>query len=294
MVKKVLFVVLALLPTVLVWSMVAELNRQTDRVLPAIRHVETLNTKFFGADRIRLEGFIGDIEVVYDDTHTIFIEGEKYIAHTKLDMAAFESTSIEYRQEGDVAVLKWAPPKNFGGTVGFNGKIVLPKKVHELDVEVREGSLSVTGGISSLIITTGTTDVTVNDHEGNLVVDVLEGNVTLKNIKPDQVLKVNVEKGGTEYHGTIAKRSEFRSASGDLTLIPPSDTICMLDMDVQIGRVESDFELQNRVTRPGQVVNQNSIPDGYLQGSGRFDIPDDKLTIKVVSGNLFIKEAETN
>ncbi|HOJ46226.1 MAG TPA: hypothetical protein PLW82_02755, partial [Bacillota bacterium] len=68
----------------------------------------------------------------------------------------------------------------------------------------------------------------------------------------------------------------------------------MLDMDVQIGRVESDFELQNRVTRPGQVVNQNSIPDGYLQGSGRFDIPDDKLTIKVVSGNLFIKEAETN
>ena len=132
MVKKVLFVVLALLPTVLVWSMVAELNRQTDRVLPAIRHVETLNTKFFGADRIRLEGFIGDIEVVYDDTHTIFIEGEKYIAHTKLDMAAFESTSIEYRQEGDVAVLKWAPRKTLAARWVLMGRSFCPKRYTSL------------------------------------------------------------------------------------------------------------------------------------------------------------------
>jgi hypothetical protein len=297
-VRRFLLVILILLQVVIIWEIYATVKDADFELdfarifdgggvvmnLSNVKHEEPFNQSFQAAKQVRLEGFVGDVDIVYADTSDIIFEGKKFLSHTTLDMEAFDSTHIEYKIVNGTAILRWEKPRMFGGTVGFTGVVTVPRSVERLDVEVELGKVVSKGGRNSLSIRANLGDVRVDGHEGSVVINADLGAVRLKDVHPGNVLRIDADLGEIDYSGSLATNTDIRASLGSVTLRLPEDTWTNIDASVDLGSLNSDFPFTNY----WQSGSKTRI-DGVL-GEHRPHAPNGKLTIRANLGSVNIRK----
>ncbi|MDD2431913.1 MAG: DUF4097 family beta strand repeat-containing protein [Firmicutes bacterium] len=250
-----------------------------------IKHKEPLVTNFMGARNVRIEGFVGDMDIVYGDVSEITFDGQKTLSHSSVDMDAFNNSYIEERRQGDILTLVWRKPQGYRGTVGFTGQVTIPRSVESLDVEVTLGKVSSTGGTNNLNISADLGDVRVDDHTGSVVIDADLGAVRLSNIKATDVLKITADLGEINYRGSLALNSVIRASLGSIKLTLPEDTLTNIDASVDLGSLDCDFPL---TTYSKRSLGSDVIG---IMGDQSLGVPSGNLTIKADLGSIDIKRA---
>ena len=294
--RRFLLVILILLQVVIIWEIYATVKDADFELdfarifdgggvvmnLSNVKHEEPFNQSFQAAKQVRLEGFVGDVDIVYADTSDIIFEGKKFLSHTTLDMEAFDSTHIEYKIVNGTAILRWEKPRMFGGTVGFTGLLQYRDLLSVSMLKLSWVRLSQKEAVTP-VHQSQFGRRKVDGHEGSVVINADLGAVRLKDVHPGDVLRIDADLG-IDYSGSLATNTDIRASLGSVTLRLPEDTWTNIDASVDLGSLNSDFPFTNY----WQSGSKTRI-DGVL-GEHRPHAPNGKLTIRANLGSVNIRK----
>ncbi len=245
---------------------------------------EPYEASFGMADQVVIKNFIGNIEIEYADLPEITFTGEKVLFGQKKDYDLLENFYIEEKRFEDKVVLSLIKPNINNVTTGFEGRVMIPKTVQSLSVDVSLGKVVSSNGECDLDLRADLGEVIVKQHIGSLSIKANLGAVKLKDIKPVEKLTVRAELGDIEYIGMLAKNSEFISSLGSIKLTLPPSTVTNIEATVNLGNFNCDFPVsQTRQTGLGKSVN------GILGFAE--EIPIGNLKIKADLGSININKA---
>lgn len=295
--KKMWILLLIVIQLLILWGIYTstrEFNYVTNFSLPFFfnqgfdlrdpNYREPFEASFIKADEIELKNFVGDLEIEYADVDEVIFSGEKLLSGQKKDLDILDNFCIEEQRLGNKAVFSLVKPNNTNVTAGFTGRVIIPKTVRKLTVNVSLGKVVSIDGECDLDLRTDLGEVIVKQHTGSLSIRAKLGAVKLNSIKPREKLVVRADLGDIEYTGNLADSSEFIASLGSIKLSLPASTVTNIEADVDLGSFDCDFPIsQPRQTGLGKRVR------GILGSSEK--IPAGKLKIKADLGSININKA---
>ncbi len=295
--KKIWILLLIVIQLLILWGIydsTHEFNYVTDFRLPFFfyqgfdlknpNYHEPFKASFVKADQVEIENFVGDLEIEYADVDEVIFTGEKLLFGQKKDLDILENFCIEEKRLGNKAIFSLVKPNFTNATTGFAGKVIIPKTVRNLTVNVSIGKVVSIDGECELDLKADLGEVIIKQHTGSLSIRAKLGAVKLNSIKPGERLVVRAELGDIEYAGNLADSSEFIASLGSIKLKLPPSTVTNIEADVDLGSFDCDF--------PVSQTKQSGLGKSVMGVLGSSEgTPTGNLKIKADLGSININKA---
>lgn len=223
-----------------------------------------------GIQKIRIDWEGGTLDIRIDDAaDEIRAEGRKTVRASTIERAeaGLEDFSIQWMSSATASstvVLAFdRPASSFGLVFSATADITIPAGV-ELDINGENVSVLVVGNDHTTDVDVENGNVEVVEQSGETAVAIENGSATVESTGGD--VDVNVEHGAIRIDAVPGDTARILAdvAFGGIDIRVPADTAAELDLDTDLGSVETDLD---GFTVTDLQVNSTSVT-AILNGGG--------------------------